>query len=63
VADGYSVQGEPWFVLASPSGKTLWTWQVSVSGWLSTAGLDRHVRTALANAARRPGNHEHTPAP
>ena len=51
VADGYGVQGEPWFVLASPSGKTLWTWQVSTSGWLSTASLDRHVRAALASAA------------
>jgi cytochrome oxidase Cu insertion factor (SCO1/SenC/PrrC family) len=55
VADGYGVQGEPWFVLASPSGKTLWTWQVSVSGWLSTASLDQHVRTALANAAKAAG--------
>jgi cytochrome oxidase Cu insertion factor (SCO1/SenC/PrrC family) len=55
VADGYGVQGEPWFVLASPSGKTLWTWQVSVSGWPSTASLDQHVRTALANAAKAAG--------
>jgi cytochrome oxidase Cu insertion factor (SCO1/SenC/PrrC family) len=55
VADGYGVQGEPWFVLASPSGQTLWTWQVSVSGWLSTASLDQHVRTALANAAKAAG--------
>jgi len=52
VADGYGVQGEPWFVLASPSGKAIWTWQVSTSGWPSTASLDRHVRTALANAAK-----------
>ena len=52
VADGYGVQGEPWFVLASPSGKTLWTWQVSTSGWPSTASLDRHVRAALASAAQ-----------
>jgi cytochrome oxidase Cu insertion factor (SCO1/SenC/PrrC family) len=52
VADGYGVQGEPWFVLASPSGKAIWTRQVSTSGWPSTASLDRHVRTALANAAK-----------
>ena len=52
VADGYGVQGEPWFVLASPSGKTLWTWEVSTSGWPSTASLDRHVRAALASAAK-----------
>ena len=48
VADGYGVQGEPWFVLASPSGKTLWTWEVSTSGWPSTASLEQHVRAALA---------------
>ncbi len=52
VADGYGVQGEPWFVLASPSGKTLWTWEVSTSGWPSTASLDRHVRAALASAPK-----------
>jgi cytochrome oxidase Cu insertion factor (SCO1/SenC/PrrC family) len=52
VADGYGVQGEPWFVLASPSGEPIWTWEVSTSGWLSTASLDRHVRAALASAAR-----------
>ena len=50
IADGYGVQGEPWFVLASPSGKPIWTWQVSTSGWLSAASLDRHVRAALARA-------------
>jgi cytochrome oxidase Cu insertion factor (SCO1/SenC/PrrC family) len=52
IADGYGVQGEPWFVLASPSGEPIWTWQVSTSGWLSTASLDRHVRAALASAAK-----------
>ena len=56
VADGYGVQGEPWFVLASPSGKTLWTWEVSTSGWPSTASLDRHVRAALASAAKAKAN-------
>jgi cytochrome oxidase Cu insertion factor (SCO1/SenC/PrrC family) len=52
IADGYGVQGEPWFVLASPSGQPIWTWEVSTSGWLSTASLDRHVRAALASAAK-----------
>ena len=50
IADGYGVQGEPWFVLASRSGKPIWTWEVSTSGWLSPASLDRHVRAALARA-------------
>ena len=52
IADGYGVQGEPWFVLVSPSGKAIWSWEVSTSGWPSIASLDRHVRTALANAAK-----------
>jgi cytochrome oxidase Cu insertion factor (SCO1/SenC/PrrC family) len=55
VADGYGVQGEPWLVLASPSGDAIWTWEVSTSGWLSTASLARHVRAALANAAKAAG--------
>jgi cytochrome oxidase Cu insertion factor (SCO1/SenC/PrrC family) len=50
IADGYGVQGEPWFVVVSRSGKPIWTWEVSTSGWLSTASLDRHVRAALARA-------------
>jgi cytochrome oxidase Cu insertion factor (SCO1/SenC/PrrC family) len=52
VADGYGVQGEPWLMLASPSGEVIWSWEVSSSGWLSTASLDRHIRTALASAAK-----------
>jgi cytochrome oxidase Cu insertion factor (SCO1/SenC/PrrC family) len=52
VADGYGVQGEPWLMLASPSGEVIWSWEVSTSGWLSTASLDRHVRAALASAAK-----------
>jgi cytochrome oxidase Cu insertion factor (SCO1/SenC/PrrC family) len=55
IADGYGVQGEPWFVLVSPSGKPIWTWEVSTSGWLSTASLDRHVRAALASADKAAG--------
>jgi cytochrome oxidase Cu insertion factor (SCO1/SenC/PrrC family) len=55
IADGYGVQGEPWFVLASPSGKPIWTWEVSTSGWLSTASLDRQVRAALARAQQAAG--------
>ena len=50
VADGYQVRGAPWFVLASPSGKLLWSWNVSTSGWLTTAALDQHVRATLAQA-------------
>ena len=52
VADGYGVQGEPWLMLASASGEVIWSWEVSTSGWLTTARLDRHLRAALASAAK-----------
>ncbi len=50
VADGYDVQDEPWFVLTSASGRILWYWDVSTSGWLSRTQLLAHVRAALAHA-------------
>ncbi len=56
VADGYEVQGEPWFVLTSPSGQIVWYWQVSTGGWPSRAALDHFVSAALADAPRAPGN-------
>ena len=56
IADGYDVQGEPWFVLASPTGRILWYWEVDTSGWLSRAALDQHVRGALARAPKAPAS-------
>jgi cytochrome oxidase Cu insertion factor (SCO1/SenC/PrrC family) len=53
VADGYGVQGEPWFALTSAAGKVIWSWEVSTAGWLSTASLDQHVRAALGSAAKK----------
>jgi cytochrome oxidase Cu insertion factor (SCO1/SenC/PrrC family)/thiol-disulfide isomerase/thioredoxin len=50
VADGYQVEGVPWFVLTSPSGQILWYWEVDTSGWLSRSELVQHVRAALARA-------------
>ncbi len=50
VADGYGVQDAPWLVLASASGRILWYYDVSTSGWLSTSALERRVRAALAKA-------------
>jgi len=47
VADGYLVGDQPWFVLVSRSGRTLWYWDVSTQGWLSTAQLAQHVGSAL----------------
>ena len=54
VADGYEVQGQPWFVLTSPSGQILWYWEVSSSGWLSSKQLADHVRAALSKAPKAP---------
>jgi cytochrome oxidase Cu insertion factor (SCO1/SenC/PrrC family)/thiol-disulfide isomerase/thioredoxin len=54
VGDGYQVQGEPWFVLTSATGRILWYWQVTTSGWLTRASLAAHVRAALARAPRAP---------
>jgi cytochrome oxidase Cu insertion factor (SCO1/SenC/PrrC family) len=51
-ADGYGVQGVPWFVLTSASGKVLWSREVSVSGWPSPAALANYVRSALASAEK-----------
>ena len=60
VADGYEVQGEPWFVLTSPAGRILWYWQVSASGWPTTDALIHQVRNALA---RVPKNSAGTASP
>jgi cytochrome c biogenesis protein CcmG/thiol:disulfide interchange protein DsbE len=49
-ADGYEVQDEPWFVLTSATGRILWFWDVSTSGWLSTQRLIAKVRAGLAKA-------------
>ena len=56
LADGYEVQGEPWFVLTSQTGRMLWYWQVSTSGWLGRTSLIQHVRDALARAPNAPAN-------
>jgi cytochrome c biogenesis protein CcmG/thiol:disulfide interchange protein DsbE len=70
VADGYEVQGEPWFVLTSSSGRILWYWQVSTSGWPSPVSLAAHVRAALGQAPTAPASYAalqraltHSPAP
>jgi cytochrome oxidase Cu insertion factor (SCO1/SenC/PrrC family)/thiol-disulfide isomerase/thioredoxin len=56
IADGYEVQGEPWFVVASPTGRILWYWEVSTGGWLSRGALVQHVRAALARAPKAPAS-------
>jgi cytochrome oxidase Cu insertion factor (SCO1/SenC/PrrC family)/thiol-disulfide isomerase/thioredoxin len=54
VADGYEVEGQPWFVLTSTNGTILWYWNVDTQGWLSTARLAAHVRAALSKAPAAP---------
>jgi len=56
IADGYEVQGQPWFVLTSPTGQILWYWQVATSGWLSPGRLIAHVHAALARAPAAPAS-------
>jgi hypothetical protein len=43
VADGYGVQDQPWFVLVSATGKTVW----SHDGWLPLPALESAVRHAV----------------
>ena len=52
IADGYEVQGVPWFVLTSPTGRILYYWAVSTAGWPSTTVLAHYVRSALARAPK-----------
>jgi cytochrome oxidase Cu insertion factor (SCO1/SenC/PrrC family)/thiol-disulfide isomerase/thioredoxin len=54
VADGYGVQDEPWLVLTSASGRIVWYYDVSTSGWPSRKALERQVRNALASAPKGP---------
>jgi len=49
VADGYQVQDQPWFVLASRTGTILWYWDASTQGWPSTPALIDHVNAGLAH--------------
>jgi cytochrome oxidase Cu insertion factor (SCO1/SenC/PrrC family)/thiol-disulfide isomerase/thioredoxin len=54
VADGYEVQDEPWLVLTSAGGRIAWYHDVSTSGWLGVAALERQIRAALARAPKGP---------
>jgi cytochrome oxidase Cu insertion factor (SCO1/SenC/PrrC family)/thiol-disulfide isomerase/thioredoxin len=56
LADGYGVQDEPWFVLTSSTGRILWYYDASTSGWLSRQALERQVRAALTRAPQGPAN-------
>jgi len=54
VADGYEVQGEPWLVLASSTGKVLWYDEPDTSDWPKTSQLETEVRQALTQGPAAP---------
>ena len=54
LADGYGVQGEPWFVLTNAAGKIVWYREVYTEGWPSLAELKQEVRNDLAGARKTP---------
>ena len=54
IADGYDVQGEPWFVLTSASGAKRWFREIYTSGWPTLKQLETDVRAGLAHVATGP---------
>jgi cytochrome c biogenesis protein CcmG/thiol:disulfide interchange protein DsbE len=50
VADGYEVDGQPWFVLTSASGQILWHQEVDTQGWPTDIQLVNDIKAALAKA-------------
>lgn len=50
VADGYGVQGEPWFVITARSGQIAWYREIYTSTWPTTATLTQEGRAALSSA-------------
>ena len=49
VADGYGVEGEPWFVLTDAAGKIVWFQEVYTEGFPETiARLEQEVKASLA---------------
>ncbi len=51
LADGYDVQGEPWFVLTTATGHIAWYREVYTGGWPSLPALVSDVRGALSHPA------------
>jgi cytochrome oxidase Cu insertion factor (SCO1/SenC/PrrC family)/thiol-disulfide isomerase/thioredoxin len=54
LADGYEVEGLPWLMVVSATGKIAWYYSVAALGWPSTKTLIERVREALAYAAAPP---------
>ncbi|MBO0769490.1 MAG: redoxin domain-containing protein [Solirubrobacterales bacterium] len=54
LADGYLVQGEPWFVLTNPGAANDHPWyqEVYTQGWPKVSGLAKTVDAALSRASK-----------
>jgi cytochrome c biogenesis protein CcmG/thiol:disulfide interchange protein DsbE len=52
VADGYEVQGVPWMVLTSATGKILWYDEVVDAKWPTVRHVESEVRAALTRTHR-----------
>jgi cytochrome c biogenesis protein CcmG/thiol:disulfide interchange protein DsbE len=48
VGDGYEVEGAPWLVLVSPSGRIAWYDAVNLGKWPTVTELRAQVRAALS---------------
>jgi cytochrome oxidase Cu insertion factor (SCO1/SenC/PrrC family)/thiol-disulfide isomerase/thioredoxin len=55
VADGYEVEGAPWLVLISPSGRIAWYDAVNLGKWPTVSELRAQVRAALSPTHQRAG--------
>jgi cytochrome oxidase Cu insertion factor (SCO1/SenC/PrrC family)/thiol-disulfide isomerase/thioredoxin len=56
LGDGYEVQGLPWLMVVSASGRIAWYYSVATLGWPSTTRLIAEVREALAWARGAPSS-------
>lgn len=54
LADGYEVEGLPWLMVVSKTGRIAWYYSVAALGWPSTKTLIAQVREALAYAGPAP---------
>jgi cytochrome c biogenesis protein CcmG/thiol:disulfide interchange protein DsbE len=52
IADGYHVEGEPWFVETNAAGHIVWFQEVYTEGWPPLARLEQELRTALHKQRR-----------
>ena len=61
VADGYGVEGEPWFVLTDAAGKIVWYQEVYTQGWPKTLTvLEQEIADSLAKTGSSPGGASRT---